>query len=187
VAQLFVDGGSEWLVASLEDDAHVLCGDAEISLRPRRLADSVGSNGDGATRPVILRIAASSGDECWSVIHTPGSSLRINGTALLTGIRVLAHKDELRLRGTAGRVFFSLERLARVVPFDGVENSHCPRCQTVIERQTPAVRCPQCGVWHHQSGEFPCWTYSPTCALCDQPTGLEGGFRWIPEEVDSHE
>jgi hypothetical protein len=87
--------------------------------------------------------------------------------------------------GTAGRVFFSLERLARVVPFDGVDKSHCPRCQTVIERGTPAVRCPQCGVWHHESDEFRCWTYSPTCALCDQPTELEGSFRWTPEEGDS--
>jgi hypothetical protein len=182
MAQLFVDGGSEWLVAPLEGDAHILSGDADTPLRPRVLVEQDGSDADLTTHPVILRVADSSDDECWVVIQTPGSSLRVNGTALVTGVRALSHRDELRVGGAAGRVFFSLERSACVVPFDGVGKSHCPRCQTVIERGTPAVRCPQCGVWHHQSDEFPCWTYSPTCALCDQSTEFESGFRWTPEE-----
>jgi hypothetical protein len=100
-----------------------------------------------------------------------------------SGIRVLSHRDELRLTGVAGRAFFSLEGFARVDPFAGVEGSRCPRCQQPIELETPAVCCPQCRVWHHESEEFSCWTYSATCALCNQPTEFEAGFRWTPDEV----
>jgi len=45
------------------------------------------------------------------------------------------------------------------------------------------VRCPQCGVWHHQSDELPCWVYSSSCSLCDHPTALDAGYRWIPGEL----
>lgn len=184
MAQIFVAEGSEWLVARLDADAYALWGDAEHSLRPRRLADA-----DDGSSPLIVRVARSPGEECWAAVHTPGSALRVNGTALVTGIRVLSHRDELRLAGVAGRVFFSLEGLAAVVPFVGVEGSRCPRCQQPIELGSPAVRCPnpQCGVWHHESEEFGCWTYSPTCALCDQSTDLEGGFRWTPQELTRHD
>ena len=182
MALIFVEDGKEWPVARLEGDRHALRGDAEVSLRPGRA-----EHADDGSRPLILRVADSPGDERWVVVHTPGSALRINGTALATGIRVLSHRDELRQAGIAGRVFFSLEGLAHVAPFDGVEGSRCPRCQQPIELGSPAVRCPQCGVWHHESEEYGCWTYSPTCSLCDQPTELEGGFRWTPEEMVRHD
>jgi hypothetical protein len=171
---MFVEDGSEWPVASLEGGRHALWGDTEASLRPRRATPA-----DDGSRPLILRMPDSPGDECWVVIHTPGDALRLNGTALVTGIRVLSHRDELRLARVAGRAFFSLEGLAGVAAFDGAEGSRCPRC----------VRCPQprCGVWHHESEEFGCWTYSPTCSFCDQPTELEGGFRWTPDEMVRHD
>jgi hypothetical protein len=182
MALIFVEDGTEWPVARLEGDRHALWGDAEVSLRPRRAGHA-----DDGSLPLILRVADSPSDERWVLVHSPGSALRINGTALVTGIRVLSHRDELRLAGIAGRVFFSLEGLAHVAPFDGVEGSRCPRCQQPIEPGSPAVRCPQCGVWHHESEEFGCWTYSPICSLCDQPTALEGGFRWTPEEMVRHD
>jgi hypothetical protein len=183
MAQIFVEEGAEWAVALLGGGRHALWGDAEASLRPRRAAPA-----DDGSRPLILQVPDSPGGECWVVIHAPGQGLRLNGTALVTGIRVLSHRDELRLAGVAGRAFFSLEGLAAVAPFDGVEDSRCPRCQQPIELGTPAVRCPQprCGVWHHESEEFGCWTYSPTCSLCDQSTELEGGFRWTPDEMVLH-
>ena len=45
------------------------------------------------------------------------------------------------------------------------------------------VTCPQCGVWHHQreTDALRCWTYSPHCAMCDQPTDLSAGYRWTPQ------
>ena len=193
------EDASAWGVAPLEGDLHVLCGDAHASLRPQWVAEDLadsdrargaavpaGSDGALELRPLLLRVTDPSGDEQWAVVHSPGSSLRVNGTALATGIRVLSHRDELRMAGVPGRTFFSLEGLPRIVPFDGGEEGRCPRCQQAIGIGTPAVRCPQCGVWHHESEEFGCWTYSSTCALCDQQTDLEGGFRWTPEEIVCH-
>jgi hypothetical protein len=59
----------------------------------------------------------------------------------------------------------------------------CPRCRQRIEKETLAVRCPQCGLWHHQSEELPCWTYSSTCAMCPQPSALDAGYQWTPTEL----
>ena len=185
MAQLFVEDGLEWAVAPLEGSAYALCGNAETSLRPQRVSD-----GEVGSGPVIERASDPSGkdagEETWVLLHSPANALRVNGTALASGIRVLSHRDELRLAGVAGRAFFSLEGLARAAPFDGVEGSRCPRCQQGIEPGTPAVRCPQCGVWHHESGELGCWSYSPACSLCDQPTPLGAGFRWTPDEGTGH-
>jgi len=186
MAQLFIEDGVEWLVAPLDGGAYVLSSDAEPPLRPRLVSNGLVSNGEAGSGPVIERAAELSEEETWVVLHAPGSALRINGTALATGIRVLSHRDELCLTGVAGRVFFSLEGLARVDPFAGVEGSHCPRCQQPIEPGTPAVRCPQCKVWYHESEEFGCWSYSATCSLCDQPTEFGAGFRWTPEQVGCH-
>jgi predicted RNA-binding Zn-ribbon protein involved in translation (DUF1610 family) len=126
------------------------------------------SPGAGATRWVLL--AASQG-------------VLVNGLPLHTGIRVLSDRDEICL-GAAGAVYFSTETLATVEVFPGSEQPvYCPRCKQEIAPGSNAVKCPQCGVWHHQSEELPCWTYSPRCALCDQPTELGGSYRWSPEEL----
>jgi len=179
MAQLFIEDGDDWWVAPLDAGAYALGCDAESALRPR-----LASDGEAGSVPVIERVPDLSGEETWVVFHSAGSALRINGTRLSTGIRVLLHRDELRVTGVAGRAFFSLEGFARVEAFAGVEDSRCPRCQQPIERETPAVRCPQCSVWHHESEEFGCWTYSTTCSLCDQPSDFEAGFRWMPEQAD---
>jgi hypothetical protein len=118
--------------------------------------------------------------ECWVAIGPP--AVHVNGVALDVGIRVLRDRDELRV-GDA-RAYYSSESLPVVVAFPGAERPvFCPRCQQEIPPQSAAVRCPACGVWHHQTDELPCWTYAEHCALCDQPTALDGGFRWSPEEV----
>jgi hypothetical protein len=118
--------------------------------------------------------------ESWVAIGSP--ALHVNGVALDVGIRVLRDRDEVRV-GDA-RAYFSAEALPVVVAFPGAERPvFCPRCQQEIAPQSAAVRCPSCGVWHHQADELPCWTYDAKCALCDQPTALDGGLRWSPEEV----
>ena len=121
--------------------------------------------------------------EQWLVMSAGASGVRLNGAALLTGIRALRDHDELHVDGV-GRVFFSTEQLARIEPFPGAERpAFCPRCKQEIDKHYPAVRCPQCNVWYHQSQDLPCWTYSDTCALCAQATHLGAGFRWTPEEL----
>jgi hypothetical protein len=118
--------------------------------------------------------------ESWVLLAS--SAIAVNGIPLLTGMRVLRNRDELRAADV--HVFFATERLARVEPFPGTDQAiYCARCKDIIAPQSDAVRCPACHVWHHQSQDMPCWTYSATCALCDQPTDLDAAYRWTPEEL----
>jgi hypothetical protein len=131
---------------------------------------------------LLLRCQDASGD-LWLLMDAAPPRVRLNGASLITGIHVLQDRDEITIPGV-GRMFFSTEVLARVEPYPGGERpAICPRCKRRIDTATPAVRCPQCGVWHHQSDELPCWTYSDTCALCSQPTALDAGYRWTPEAL----
>ena len=117
----------------------------------------------------------------WVLLAPPGNgAVRVNGMPLALGMRVLRERDEIVVNGR--RRYFSGERHAVVVPFPGSDRPvTCPRCRQEVLAGTPAVACPQCDAWHHQSEELPCWTYSPTCALGDQPTELGTGYRWTPE------
>jgi hypothetical protein len=136
-------------------------------------------------RGVMLRRYSSPGGrhEEWCVLSDPTTRIAVNGVPLTTGIRVLDDRDEITAPGR-GSVFFSTERLARCEPLPPAERPLvCPRCRQPIAIGSPAVRCPRCALWHHQSAELPCWTYSPTCALCPQPTALDAGFRWTPEDL----
>jgi len=129
----------------------------------------------------LLEIAAAPAE--WAVLAAPHDEVWVNGLPLQVGIHVLADRDEIRIGGS-GSVFFSTERLAHCEPLPASDRAlFCPRCRQPIEPGSPAVRCPQCALWHHQSTELPCWTYSPTCALCPQPTELDAGFRWTPEDL----
>ena len=134
----------------------------------------------GDERRVGAALALRRATDGWVALGAP--SAHVNGVALATGLRVLADRDELRAGGA--RAFFSTESLATVTTFPGAEGAvFCPRCKLEIAPQSPAVRCPQCAVWHHQDAELPCFTYAACCTLCDQPTALDAGFRWTPEAL----
>jgi hypothetical protein len=106
----------------------------------------------------------------------------VNSRTLPAGLCVLANRDEIRIGDEVQ--FFSTETQAEVVPFPGsVRAVYCARCRQQIEVSLPAVCCPNCGIWHHQSAELPCWTYAEKCAFCGQPTTLDSGFTWTPEEA----
>lgn len=80
-------------------------------------------------------------------------------------------------------MYFSNQRHPVVEPLpESDEPRFCPRCKSVIETGSPAVRCVACGSWYHQSDEFPCWTYSESC-VCGYPTALDGDYRWTPHEL----
>jgi hypothetical protein len=83
------------------------------------------------------------------------------------------------------RCFFSTEELAQIVSFPGLaQTAFCPRCKQKVEPGDPAVVCPHCHAWHHQSEKYPCWTYGATCALCQvQSTALDAGYAWTPEKL----
>jgi len=142
-----------------------------------------------ASEVMLLRTSGANGVD-WVLVSGANARVRVNGIQLSLGICVLNDRDEIRMEDS-GKMFFSTERLARVEPFPGraeqssgnEEKVCCPRCQQALEPQASAVRCPQCNIWHHQTVDLPCWTYSSTCALCPQPTQLDASYRWMPEEL----
>jgi uncharacterized C2H2 Zn-finger protein len=116
--------------------------------------------------------------DAWVVLGD--ATVRVNGFPLDAGIAVLRERDELLAGGE--RVFFSTEKLATITTYAGGERPvFCPRCKLEITAGTPVVRCPACGVLHHQSDDYSCWLYAEHCTTCDQPTALDAGFRWSPE------
>lgn len=133
---------------------------------------------------VLLRRLADP-PETWALLCPADCDIRVNGAPIPCGLAVLSDRDELRLPGL-GASFFSTETLAVVEPYPPNQTAgHCPRCRQIIEPSSLAVRCPACGLWHHQDAgaDLPCWTYAPTCGGCPQETAMDADFRWTPEEL----
>jgi hypothetical protein len=141
-----------------------------------------GDGGSPAAPAILLRVGANP-QERWVLVGD--ESIRVNGTPLTGGIRVLDHQDEIHI-GEEAPVYFSADRPARVVPFPGGERPiRCPRCRQEIRPGDLAVQCGRCGIWHHECEEYRCWTYpqAETCAACRvQPNTLDEGPSWFPEE-----
>jgi LSD1 subclass zinc finger protein len=110
--------------------------------------------------------------------------MRVNGCEVLAGLRVLADRDEIRTDDGI-QCFFSTETLAVIEAFPGADREvFCGRCRQPIKTGASAVRCPGCQIWYHQddSESLPCWTYTDKCNFCPNPTALDSGFMWIPED-----
>ena len=154
---------------------------AIVDGRPVRVSDL--ARGAIARSPIAIHPVSDSNCSDWILITGPETTVRVNGVAAALGIVALADRDEIR--ASDGSVFFfSSETLARVEPLpSSVARGFCPRCKQHIPAGEAAVRCPACGLWHHQSEAMPCWTYGPHCAACSQETALDTGFRWTPEEL----
>jgi Zn finger protein HypA/HybF involved in hydrogenase expression len=115
-----------------------------------------------------------------------GGGLRINGEPLSLGLRVLKNRDSLTTPDGA-HFFYTDEEPARIEAFPGLAGGKpgtCARCRTPIAPGFPAVRCPGCGAWSHQTDSLPCWTYEGTvaCPLCAHPNLLDA-YTWSPDEA----
>jgi hypothetical protein len=189
----------EWQTVALGADACVLtiAGPAVLAVpRPSPADDPAvfevaSDEPTGTAGTMLLRRVAGTNDDIWVLLA--GSSARplVNGFPAPHGIVVLADRDEIRwpapldlASSPADPFFFSTERLATVVTYpDGTRRGSCPRCKQPLSAGDAAVRCPGCGLWHHATEALPCWTYGEQCAACPQPTPLDAGFQWTPEEL----
>lgn len=127
-------------------------------------------------------LARTEADGQWVLLARGEERLLHNGHPVTAGMRVLAHRDSLALEGREA-VYFSTEEAARIEPFAGSTKPSCPRCRLEIPLGQSTVKCPRCGVFHHEMDERNCWTYAQTCALCAQPTALDTGPQWSPESL----
>jgi hypothetical protein len=119
--------------------------------------------------------------------------VRVNGQAILGGVRVLEHKDEVLLAET--RLYFSMETAPVTTAYRLSEDGRppiCPICRGPICDGMRAVQCPGCGRWFHQldaAGDRlakSCWTYAPTCRFCSHPTAFDAVAAWRPEKEETH-
>jgi len=134
---------------------------------------------DRGSEAQIIR-AGRGGMEIWAVVAAPGTPVRVNGRPPLAGVCALCDRDEIRVGGA--QYFFSTESLALVEPFPAQERVvYCARCRQPIETGSPAVRCPHCATWYHQSASLPCYTYAEKCTICGRPSALDADFTWAPE------
>jgi len=165
-----------WAVLPLEDDTFILTTTPPQPVRRPLGADEV------LSKVLLVRTPGAEGLS-WILIAGPGSGVSVNGVPLVSGIRAVADRDEIRIAG-ASNFYFSTERLARVEALPGSDQVlYCPRCQQEITAGSLAVKCPGCGVWHHQIEDLNCWTYAEVCALCAHSTDLNAGFQWTPEQL----
>ncbi len=173
MAHLFINGTTDWLVAPLEQPLYALGAGSEPLL-------PAGSAAASATAAAILCRASDAAR--WALLPRRSAGVRVNGRAVIGGLRLLRDKDEIVINDT--RLFFSTERLQRVEPYPDLGRpSVCPRCRTRLEVSLPAVCCPGCGSWCHARPERPCWTYDRTCPVCSYPTDIDT-YTWTPAALN---
>lgn len=186
MAQMWIQEADEtgWMARPLTGDAYVVS-EQGFSLRE----DGAGGRANVVARALVVRCDNGS-QEHWLLLSQKRACVQVNSWPLVLGVRLLRDRDEILARAnrstTAFQCFFSTERLAQVVAYPGGNGAvRCPRCKQPLEQSQMAVKCPNasCSAWHHQEQQLPCWTYSDHCALCDQRTELDAGFRWTPEEL----
>ena len=159
--------GSGWIMASLKSDLIELLDDQGNDPPLLRL------KGVGSIKGRAILVKAGGGDHGqYVLICGLDKDVSVNGTKLFTGIKTLNHQDEILLLQTARRFYYSTERLPTSEIFPGEEGRSliCPRCRQEIKPGDQVVRCPQCGIYHHQYEELPCWNYCEKCSICDQDT-----------------
>lgn len=169
------DAEAGWGIAQVRNSVSVITPDPQEPVCEPRTRE-------GTPGPLLMRRSVVQDEDLWVLLAAPRHNIRVNGMRQSTGAQVLADRDEIAFAG-GPRFFFSTERLTEVVEFPGSDmDVRCARCRTAISKGDLAAECPNCGVWHHQTEEFPCWTYDTVCAGCrKQPTALDGGYRFTPE------
>ncbi len=170
----FRDDDRQWLVVPLTEQS------LDIEGSPPKLVKATHSKTAKARSVIVVPTNGEGRDVSWSVLWGRSKKIKVNGLRMATGIRALMHGDEIKV-GDNRPIYFSAESLARIETFEGSEEPMvCPRCKQTIEPGAAVVRCPGCSVIHHETDELNCWSFAPKCSMCDNPTGIDEGFQWVP-------
>jgi hypothetical protein len=196
----FPEQDGTWSAQALDACSCWLIAGTPPRIVPAAVADAPAGASPTGSGDARLQATRNGVHEQWVLVAARAAEVSINGQPLRLGVAVLRERDEVYLpggrigidgagsaaEGMPRRCFFSAESLARIESFPGGDKpTFCPRCKKLIDPQVPAVRCPapSCRLWHHQTEARPCWTYAETCAVCDQPTALDAGYRWTPHQL----
>jgi hypothetical protein len=202
MAQIFLqDSADAWAILSLDDRRYRLA-----SACGRRHSDSSAQRPARGQRPPEIflggrlsrsgalllrhqntqssdgRDTTSAPSEDWALLAGPDARLLLNGMPLSLGIAVLHHGDEICFEDGAP-IYLSTERRACVETYSASDAPDCPRCASPIAQGDSVVVCPNCSVIYHQRSDRGCFTYSESCALCDQPSDLTAELCWTPEGI----
>jgi hypothetical protein len=176
----FVEGESRWTALPLSELPVDVGTDAPRAVAAEHFPVSI--NQERCRNATVIFPVGEGSSRVNVLVWGGGRSVRVNGLALTTGLRVLADKDEIAI-GDRTPLFYTTESVAEIESFAGsAREIFCPRCTLPIGKDKLVVRCPNCGIIHHQDAELGCWTYAAGCAVCAHPTAMEAGFRWTPEE-----
>jgi hypothetical protein len=141
----------------------------------------------GAPGIRLLRLGSGT-DRGVALMAQSGVGVLVNGLPAAGGLRLLEHKDEVVVG--RHRFYYSSESAPVLAVFRveaAARTTTCPVCRGVIKDGTQAVRCPGCTRWFHQIEPIDgqparrCWTFAPTCRICNHPTPLTGEPGWRPE------
>jgi len=179
MSRIFVKSKDGWKTISLDADRFPLPARDPVEWSAPR---SGWDDADAAALLLRVRQGIDGSESSSALVADRRVRALVNGEPIATGMALLRDRDELRMGG-AEPVYFSTERLASVEACERDDAPRCPRCAQEIARGEMSVRCPGCGVLHHQMPERECWTYLEKCALCEQATDLAAGLRWSPEDL----
>ena len=177
------DDSDGWAILPLLLDAYLLHAHPPTPAGASISADleALGKGTGSAQRSPAVIVHSGAHHSSWILLTADARTVRVNGLPVSAGIRALGDRDEIAIPGRPA-MFLSTETLAQVTPFENAPQPlFCPRCKQRLETGMPAVRCPRCAVWHHQTDDLQCWTYAESCASCDCRTALDAGFTWVPE------
>jgi hypothetical protein len=137
----------------------------------------------------VVRADAAAGP-AWVLTAGAKADVQVNGRRMAGRLRVLTDGDDIWIGAFwqgSQRFVFAADSPPFVVTYYGAdfmtdagEQPPCARCGRRIGMGTPAVECPTCHAWHHESPDARCWTRSTTCSSCQQATDLSAPFRWRP-------
>lgn len=145
--------------------------------------------------PGVRLIRQGTGSESLAALLVgEGKAVHVNGQAVLGGLRVLEHRDEILVG--ADRFYYSAESAPVRAVFrldEGDRRPVCPVCRGPLRDGELAVACPGCGRWHHQADPVEgqrtraCWTYAAECRFCRHPTSMSGEPTWSPDKEEARD